>query len=676
MSDLPGGRWSPLLIGHQWPGSETLAALAASAENRAATAAAHHEYAETLRSIRMGLLADQQGVAAESARRAFQAGEDSARGTVDGNETKRDSYLWAHRHIAELRSILTDIARNGNAEIRLALDSQLPISEKVSGVVRAILAAQTHANTKAAECTANLLSVIEPNLVTAQIGLSAREFSSANGVDLLSAFQPSSPESLHSQIETVLGESGGQHPPDSVAASTSAGSAPPGQVPSAPTVEAPYPRVPLGSTTAELAAGQIASSPSTAVHSAGEAGRLPTVAQAGPEAAADHTPRHGALRAGADVLAAGLEGPGFFAPISEPPPPTAAETPADRTQVSTDPFTMPNAAGNAPPGFVAPGSAFLVSGPAVAQGMPPLPPHTGAPAAGPASLPVYGSDLRPPTAATAPVPPQPAATPGAAPVGAATTSGSTGQPVLVRRTADLKTDLPDRATTAGAVAMPSGAARSGPGSGNLRLRLLHCLARQQPQLRWAVGDLDGDHTVAVTDLAGGWIPPGIDIPAGVHLVQPREVQPRERTGDLASLLGPATSAVTYEPGQHLPPDKHRVALSRQTRQSTRVGDLGWELAQATRWRDGLPRLAHTLTLAASARSGYLSSEIDLLREHLSAVTSLALNRYRSGATPVDVGNWQLLAAIESLITGELADSHYHLAWFSAQDSAAQTTELR
>ncbi len=62
-------------------------------------------------------------------------------------------------------------------------------------------------------------------------------------------------------------------------------------------------------------------------------------------------------------------------------------------------------------------------------------------------------------------------------------------------------------------------------------------------------------------------------------------------------------------------------MSIRARQTTDVEELGWALAQATKWRDGLPRLAHTLAKAASTGTGYLDSEVDLLREHLATVTS-------------------------------------------------------
>ena len=41
-------------------------------------------------------------------------------------------------------------------------------------------------------------------------------------------------------------------------------------------------------------------------------------------------------------------------------------------------------------------------------------------------------------------------------------------------------------------------------------RLLKFVARQEPGLRWAVGVRDDGTTLLVTDLAHGWIPPGVN----------------------------------------------------------------------------------------------------------------------------------------------------------------------
>ncbi len=72
-------------------------------------------------------------------------------------------------------------------------------------------------------------------------------------------------------------------------------------------------------------------------------------------------------------------------------------------------------------------------------------------------------------------------------------------------------------------------------------------------------------------------------------------------------MGPTMHSAAYQPGQYLAPviGHKPVATSLRARDTAAVDDLGWELAQATKWRDGLPRLAHTLAKALSARTGCL-----------------------------------------------------------------------
>ncbi len=641
MRDLPGGQWSPLLIGHQWPGSDSLAALAAAAANRAATADAHNSYAESLRAIRMGVLADQQGIAADSARHAFEAGEQSARGVVEHNETSRDAYRWAHRYVAELRSALGDIARSGNIEIRQVLDSQRPPADKISAIVSTIAAAQTQANTKAAECSANVLAAIEATLGAAQSGLSAREFTSANGVDLLSAFRSPSTEGLHRQVEAAMAETGS--PPGTVT----------GEPPAAPASVSPRP-VPTVSTGESTSAGAAPTG----------AGAQPA-AGPGPNQPTEATPAHRAATAGIEALAAGFDLTGVRPAIAEPAAAPGGETPEGP---SASPPNQVMAPAPAPPADGLPTVFAPVVAAGVAPSAPPVPMTVGAAAP---SLPAYGSDLRPPT--TGPAPHLvPAAAPGSASVGTAGTSTPTGAPVVVRRGPGSTAAQTLTAAGAATGGEPSVAAIPGSRPESRLRRLLGSVARQQPQLCWAVGDLQDGSTLLVTDLAGGWIPPGIAIPAGVRLLQPRG-----RTGDIATLLGPATPTAAYQPGQPLPAaDEESMEISGQIWQTTEVDDLGWRLAKATKWRDGLPRLAHTMAKAASARSGYLGSEITLLREHLGSAASTAMSRYPDSVSAADLGNWQLLAATEAMILGDMHRANYHFAWFLAHAGAPQTAGTR
>jgi hypothetical protein len=166
--------------------------------------------------------------------------------------------------------------------------------------------------------------------------------------------------------------------------------------------------------------------------------------------------------------------------------------------------------------------------------------------------------------------------------------------------------------------------------------------------------------VLATDLASGWIPPGIDLPATVTLLPPER-----RRGDLETMLGEVDVAAGYTPIHHIPEEDEPVPTSPRPRHVPEIDELGWELNQATQWRDGLPRLAHTLAKAASTGTGVLDSEVDLLHEHLAAVSSRVLNTYPDHVNSDDVGNWQLLAAIDALVAGDKTAASYHLAWFLA-----------
>lgn len=191
--------------------------------------------------------------------------------------------------------------------------------------------------------------------------------------------------------------------------------------------------------------------------------------------------------------------------------------------------------------------------------------------------------------------------------------------------------------------------------------LLMTVARQRPELRWAIGEhLDGS-VVLVTDLAGGWIPPAVAIPAGVGLLEPAR-----RPEDLGCLLADCARYVTYQPGQHFSSGEEGVPMTAPTLTTTASDDLGWELVQVTKWRDGLPRLAHTLARAATADSGWLESEVTLLGDQMAVAAGRVLTGYPGSRDDTDIGNWQLLATIDALIAGQSDSAAYHFAWFQAQ----------
>ncbi|EHB55683.1 hypothetical protein MycrhDRAFT_2877 [Mycolicibacterium rhodesiae JS60] len=298
----------------------------------------------------------------------------------------------------------------------------------------------------------------------------------------------------------------------------------------------------------------------------------------------------------------------------------------------------------------------------------PVMPTTAPPAAPAGPLPAYGADLRPAatTAPAAPPPMPPAAAPASAPVHPAS-GAQLGQPAVVRQTPAAAAATPPTGITESALASTATGAVAGAGAAMTQAqqrlqRLLDAVARQEPQLRWAIGDREDGTTVLTTDLASGWIPPHVEIPTGIKILAPRA-----RTRPLEAMLGETTLTATYAPGDYLPPaeDADPVSMSIRARDTDEVDELGWELAQATKWRDGLPRLALTLAKAASTGTGYLDSEVELLREHLATVASQVLGDYPDHVDTAKVGNWQLLATIDALIKNEKTTANYHFAWFQA-----------
>jgi hypothetical protein len=384
--------------------------------------------------------------------------------------------------------------------------------------------------------------------------------------------------------------------------------------------------------------------------------------------------------------AGGLPG-GPVQPMEPQVPPTAPTVPSAATgtpvQVGDAPApTQQMPASPSSAAYTSESASPMMSGAAAAPVAASVPPQPSGP------LPAYGSDLRPPIVASPAAPPvvpsapsapmsQPPASstvPGSAPVhpsaggaGGGPTAAVARQPTAVPTPAQS----PPGVGTQGVLATAGGALAgsvSADATARTRLqRILAAVVRQQPRLAWAVGDRSDDTTVLVTDLASGWIPPGIEIPSAVTLLEPGR-----RRGDLETLLGEVKLAAATEPGHYLPDPAtdEPVPTSPRPRRAPEVDELGWQLIEATHWRDGLTRLAHTLARAASKNTGVLESEAAELHDQLTDLADRVLGSYPDHVDPNEVGNWQLLAAIEALVVGDKAAANYHLAWFLVCNTAA------
>ena len=202
-------------------------------------------------------------------------------------------------------------------------------------------------------------------------------------------------------------------------------------------------------------------------------------------------------------------GEGFTAahvPVDTPSP-VAAATPTGGEGVQVTPAVMTGGPASAP---VAP----VVAGPAIPAG----------------PLPAYGSDLRPPIVAAPAMSTLPSTPVSGAPVApSAPTSPSAGGSLVspVERAASVTAAGKAGAsgsTMAGASALSATAgaaagAAAGRAAEQQRLqRLVDAVARQEPRLSWAAGLREDGTTNLVTDLAGGWIPPQVRLPASVTLL--------------------------------------------------------------------------------------------------------------------------------------------------------------
>lgn len=198
------------------------------------------------------------------------------------------------------------------------------------------------------------------------------------------------------------------------------------------------------------------------------------------------------------------------------------------------------------------------------------------------------------------------------------------------------------------------------GSDGERLnRLLEFVVRQEPRVNWAIGDRADGTTVLVTDLAHGWIPSGISLPAGVRLLEPER-----RTGRVDALIGETARVVTYAPGDSLrrSVDFAATRSSVEPRTLPAIDDLASVLSATTRRRDDLPKIVPRLAEAAAAGTVVVDQEVDVLRVHLDTARYQLLVQYPN-VNPALLLKCLLMAATEGIASGDAVSANYHLAWY-------------
>jgi Family of unknown function (DUF5631)/Family of unknown function (DUF5632) len=725
MTGFPRGDWSLPLVGDQWPYDEDLMALLHGKLNRGKIKTGYMHFADMLRNAQTGPLADQQGYTADDLRNAFRQGEEQAHQVAEKNGTKESAYESAYDSMVSLQHDLTNLANEYNQQIKDIENSKEPTEAKVAQIVFAINQGRTLATMAAAKWSGNVFDAMQRVLdAEGPGGQSARQFAQAHGLDASQMFRhaddqnsltdqvrgvltkgstngltgnsattpttplpasgPQPPSSTSNLTQNIGGGSyhqpnspGGPKPTVKTAGLTSnlGGATPPTPPPAPAPTATPTPSAP---TSGLSHAGTSMGAPSLSAPSSGIG--APTSPSVGGPSMAGGTPQpttpgelmHSfdkGLQAGTPLPGAGAMQPPQVAPTDpQLAQPTAASAsvgvPATaQAYESSTPVTHTSVTEAAP-------APQMMAGPAASVG-PAAPAPSG-------SLPAYASDIRPAVpAATMPAAPPslpPSMTPGSAPVHPSAGQGSASTPAMVRQAPPPPPpSSPSALGTESVVATATGAA-AGAASANATARarlqrLVAAVARQQPRLAWAAGDRPDETTVLATDLASGWIPPGIELPAAITLLHPER-----RRGDLETLLGEVSVAAGYSPIHHISEEDEPIPTSPRPRHVPEIDELGWELSQATQWRDGLPRLAHTLAKAASGGTGVLDKEVDLLDQHLAAVSSRVLDSYPENVDPHNVGNWQLLAAIAALVAGDKSAATYHLAWFQACSTTAGQTQ--
>ncbi|MCV6984822.1 DUF5632 domain-containing protein [Mycobacterium shinjukuense] len=706
-ADLPPGRWSALLVGAWWPARPD-APMAGVTYWRQAGELKRNE-ASDLQNER-SQLSRNRGRTADDLLERYWRGEQRLATIAHQCEVKSDQSDRVADAVNYLRDRLTEIAQSGNQQIDQILAGKGPIEAKVAAANLVIEQSNAMADSAGATAMSNIIDATQ-RVLDETIGGGARSWLRDHGVNLDSPPRPRpiTAEDLDSRSAGPPPEAsafgGDRSPPpappaaddvpeispaaltygsdrrpppapspvDGVPEISPAGLAygsdrrlvpwpspspvSPPLPPGAPSVSVGGPSLPAGMPSAAAPTAPI--SPQSLSQS------FATGMMAGaPAAAGGESLSAGAVHAASEPLAPAVS------PAAAPvvPAPTVAAGVAGVAHI-------PDSAAAPGPAPVAPPTADSASGMTTVA-----PVMTGGPAGSPAPvaaapagpLPAYGSDLRPPVVAPPAAPPAPAGPVSGAAV--APSSPAAGASVMspVDRSATQATPPSPPASGASPTASAAAPATAGAAAGDTsrraaeqqRLRrILDAVARQEPRLSWAAGLRDdGRTTLLVTDLAGGWIPPHVRLPTHVTLLEPTT---RRRDANVIDLLGAVTLAASHHPHGYLgepDPDTPALTADRRARIAPKIAELGPTLAEAVRRRDGLPRIAHAVAVAATRNYGVPDNEADLLHHKATQIRQFTA-----------VADWMLLAAINALIAGDQSGANYHLAWAIAAMSTRRST---
>lgn len=689
MPGFPPGEYSPMILSGLWPMNGPEHPMANQALSKA-----HCEYHRSCgdkhRMIRSSIFASELGQAADLIREALADVEERHHKVADGHEVKAQAYGRAQSVYAQLISDLSQIAADADSKIKQIQQSKKPAATKLAEITEIVSSARTYATHKVASATNTIGSSAESVLSKTGQDRSLNDVIKSLGNKHSVEMPSSTPDMGKNGLPSDIGKN---HAPASemgnngLAANggstsglksdhaemgggtlgTKAGAGIGQSVPTAPApqVVAPHvsapqaPSLPAAlnpaSAASSLSPANLAKGVSTGMSTGFPASMQSNSAANAVVSAASHNPATG---------------------VQPPPVVTAPAAPASVPQSTPHVTSIPAVQDVSAP-VQAHSPQVASAGPYVAAAPVAQPVTQAAPSAPPMTA--YGSDIRVPQTSVPTAPASPAApvpTGGAAstaPVGA-----GLGQPAVVRATPP-PSPSPGAMAVGQTVAATTGAATGAAvvqASNQQRCEnFLNSVARQESQLRWAVG-ADGDGLALVlTDLAGGWVPPHVRTPRGTRLPSPsvdaitRGVDPREGVRD-------REFSAAYAPGEWINDAGASDVELADVRQAAPLETLAWDLRQATERREGLPRLAHTLAKAWAGQTGVLDSELSALSKQLDEVRAEVLHGYRTGTDLHLVGNWMLLSSIDAAINGTRSAATYHLRWYQAVQEAVSAAAAR
>lgn len=700
--DLPRGKWSAVLVGPWWPAAPT--GLREGSQHWQEHSGAQENFVGILNSTR-DQLSRNEGVTADDLVSQYDDGSKFHMDLAEKYRDKGDEFGSAAEQVDGLRASLTAICDHYNKAIddivNQAHKDALSVALAEQQIIQLISEANEQAAAKAAAAAAAMTTCLQNILAREGLTTSAQDFMASQGIHSETPKPPNAAEAAKSGLGdlgnqskngTAPTEAHSGHGPkfSDVGLSSNNQTGPEAPQPGAPATNgSPTPTPGTSTSPVSNVGGGGAHVPGVGgVHVPGgggvPAGGLPgggvpggglspaaglgqglspqslaSSFQSGAQAGAPISPGAQSLASGAVHAAA------------PPPQPVAPPTMAANGGGFESAPVEHSAAPAAPASYG--GGGYQAPTPIVAAPMGTSAPLAGAPAIPPSSLPAYGADIRPSVVAPPVAPTLPTGPVGGAPVASpAVSPAAGGGPVVspVERTVPAAGAAAQSGSAAGVAS--AGVATAGAVAGDAAQRaaeeqrlkaLVEAVARQEPALEWAAGLRDdGTTTLLTTNLAGGWIPPYVRLPAGVTLLAPAARRLDMSAADLLGAIDPVVTVAPHgyisDPGPSDPP-----LTGERARYGQHVEEFGPDLLDAVNRRSGLAS-TQAAARAAVRGTGVLDHEIAEMRQELEVLRREVVQAYPHHQRKW-LADWMLLASIAALVDNHEALAHYHLAWYKA-----------